>query len=120
MASLVRRFGAHWCEGALKERVINYIALVVFSFDDPVAGKDLALADIGEEDGSVLTLSCFYEKGSAGPKGLQLSSPRRRCSAREVYLSTVLVKKAYGAHKKTILVQKWVITNGGKFCRHLL
>jgi hypothetical protein len=44
---------------------------VVFSFDDPVAGKNLALADIGEEDGGVLALFRFYEKGSAGAKGLQ-------------------------------------------------
>ena len=77
LAAVVTSFagglGAHRREGALKERVINNVALVVFPLDDPVAGKDLALADVGEEDGGVLALFCFYEKRSAGAKGLQLS-----------------------------------------------
>jgi hypothetical protein len=62
-------------EGALEKGVIHYVALVVFALDDPVAGKDFALTCIREDDGCVSALFCFYKKGSAGPKGLQLSSP---------------------------------------------
>lgn len=62
-------------EGALEKGVIHNVAFVVFALDDPVAGEDFALTYIGEDDGCVLALFCFYQKRSAGPKGLQLSSP---------------------------------------------
>lgn len=58
-------------EGALEEGIVYYIALVVFAFDDPVAGQDFALTNIGEDDGWLSALFCFYEKRSAGPKCFQ-------------------------------------------------
>jgi hypothetical protein len=62
-------------EGALEEGVIDNVALVIFAFDDPVAGKDFALASVGEDEGGIGALPCVYEKGSTGAKGVQLSSP---------------------------------------------
>jgi hypothetical protein len=57
-------------EGALEEGVVDDVALVVFAFDDPVAGKGFALAGVGKDDGRLLALRGIDEKRSAGPKGV--------------------------------------------------
>jgi hypothetical protein len=62
-------------EGALEEGVIDDVAFVILALDDPVAGKDFALADVGEDEGGICTLFCVYQKGSAGAEGIQSSSP---------------------------------------------
>jgi hypothetical protein len=54
----------------LKESVIYDVALVVFAFDDPVAGENFTLADIRKENGGVSALPCFYEERSTRAKGL--------------------------------------------------
>ena len=58
-------------KGALEESVVDYITLVVFAFDDPVAGKELAFTNIGEDGGWFAALFCLYKKWSAGPKCFQ-------------------------------------------------
>ena len=62
-------------EGALEEGVIDDVALVIFALDDPVAGKDFALTGVGEDEGGICALFSVYQKGSAGPKAVQSSSP---------------------------------------------
>ena len=47
-------------KGALEEGVIHDVALVIFAFDDPVAGIGFALSGICEDDGGVLALCCVY------------------------------------------------------------
>ena len=47
-------------KGALKEGVIDDVALVIFAFDDPVAGVGFALSGVGEDHGGVLALCCVY------------------------------------------------------------
>lgn len=75
VASFVRGLPGDGCKGALEESVVHYVALVVFTFDDPVAGKDFALAGIGEDDGGMRALCRSYQKGSAGTEGFQFSAP---------------------------------------------
>lgn len=75
MASFVRRIPWDGNEGALEEGVIDDVALAIFAFDDPVAGKDFALASVGEDEGGIGALLCVYQKRSAGAKGVQSSSP---------------------------------------------
>ena len=76
LTAVVASFGHRlpWDGGkcALEESVIDDIALVIFTFDDPVTGKDLAFADIGEDDGWLAALCCSNEKGPAGPIGSQV------------------------------------------------
>jgi hypothetical protein len=71
VAPFVRGFPGDRREGALEERVIHYVALVVFAFNDPVARKHFALTGVGEDEGCMPALCCFYQKRSAGPKGFQ-------------------------------------------------
>ena len=62
-------------KGALEEGVIDDIALAIFALDDPVAGKDFALTGVGEDEGGICALFSVYQKRSAGPEGVQSSSP---------------------------------------------
>lgn len=62
-------------EGALEKGVIDDVALVIFALDDPVTGEDFSLAGVGEDEGGICTLFGVYQKGSAGPEGVQSSSP---------------------------------------------
>ena len=60
-------------KGALEEGVVDDVALVVFAFDDPVAGISLALTGVGEDEGGVEALGGTDEKRSAGAKGVHRS-----------------------------------------------
>ena len=64
LASVVAPFGhgfaTHWSERSLKECVVYNVALVIFAFDDPVAGECFTLADTRKENGGVTALPCFY------------------------------------------------------------
>ena len=62
-------------EGALEESVVNNVALVVFSFDDPVAGIGVTRAGAGEDRSGLSALRGVYEKRSAGAKGVHFSAP---------------------------------------------
>ena len=62
-------------KGALEEGVIDDIALAIFALDDPVTGEDFALAGVGEDEGGICALFSVYQKRSAGPEGVQSSSP---------------------------------------------
>jgi hypothetical protein len=52
----------------LEEGVVDDVALVIFSFDDPVAGIGFALSGVGEDEGGVEALCGVDEKGPAGAK----------------------------------------------------
>jgi hypothetical protein len=56
-------------EGALEEGVVDDVALVVFTFDDPVAGIGLALSGVGEDGSRLGALRGVNEKRSASAKG---------------------------------------------------
>jgi hypothetical protein len=62
-------------EGALEEGVVDDVALAIFALDDPVTGEDFALAGVGEDEGGICALFSVYQKRSAGPEGVQSSSP---------------------------------------------
>ena len=82
-------------EGALEEGVIDDVALVIFALDDPIAGKHLALASVGEDEGGICALPCVYQKGPAGAEGVQSISPCRcRSFRRDI--------SHHSAHKKGI------------------
>ena len=72
IASFVRRFPRDWGKCSLEEGVVNYVTLVIFAFDDPVAGKDFALPAIGEDYACMRALLGLYKKWSAGPEGFHL------------------------------------------------
>jgi hypothetical protein len=44
VAAFVRRLPGNWGEGALEEGVVYDVSLVIFTFDDPVAGIGFALS----------------------------------------------------------------------------
>jgi hypothetical protein len=77
----------------LKEGVVDDVALVIFAFDDPVAGVGFAMAGVGKDGGGLRALRGVYEKRSAGPKGVHFSSPGG-LFCRQFNDSTALVKKA--------------------------
>src|SRR6267154_2615316 len=52
-------------KGALEEGVVDDVALVIFSFDDPVAGIGFALSGVGEDEGGVEALDGVDEKWPA-------------------------------------------------------
>jgi len=75
VSSFVRRLPGDGGEGALEEGVVDDVALVVFAFDDPVAGVGFAMAAVSEDGGGMSALRGIYEKRSAGTKGVHFSSP---------------------------------------------
>jgi hypothetical protein len=81
-------------EGALEEGIVDDVALVIFALDNPVAGKDFALTDVGEDEGGIFALACVYQKGSAGSERFQSSSPVGGCSSGKIYVITLPIKKA--------------------------
>jgi hypothetical protein len=93
VAAFGRWFPRDRGKGALEEGVVYDVALVVFAFDDPVAGKGFALAGVSEDDGRLLALRGIDEKRSAGPKGVHKKSPDGACSAAEDYSIKLLVRK---------------------------
>jgi len=75
VSAFVGGFPGNGGEGTLKEGVVDDVALVIFAFDDPVAGKGFAMAGVGEDDGVLVALCGVYEHGSAGAKGVHFNSP---------------------------------------------
>ena len=75
VASFIGWIPCNGNEGALEEGIVDDVALVIFAFDDPVAGKDFALTGISKDEGGIFALLCVYQKGPASPKGVQFSSP---------------------------------------------
>jgi hypothetical protein len=65
----------HGGKGPLEEGVIDDVTLVIFALDDPVAWENLAFSSVCEDRCGASALLGFYQEGSAGPKGLQLSTP---------------------------------------------
>ena len=55
-------------KGALEEGVVDDVALVIFAFDDPVAGIGFALSGVCEDGCGVEALRGVDEKGPAGAK----------------------------------------------------
>ena len=70
MATFVGGLPGDRGEGALEEGVVDDVALVIFSFDDPVAGIGFALSGVGKDDGGVEALGGVDEKRSAGAKSV--------------------------------------------------
>jgi hypothetical protein len=60
-------------KGALEKTVVHDVTLVIFPFNDPVAGIGSTLSRIGEDYCGLKALSRVDEKGSAGPKGVHES-----------------------------------------------
>ena len=75
VSSFVRGRPGDGGEGALEEGVVDDIALVVFAFDDPVAGEGFTMSGVGEDGGGLGTLRGIYKKRSAGAKSVHFSSP---------------------------------------------
>jgi hypothetical protein len=68
VAAFARGFPGNRSKSALEEGVVDDVALVIFSFDDPVAGIGFALSGVGEDDGWVEALRGVDEKWPAGTK----------------------------------------------------
>jgi hypothetical protein len=68
VAAFAGRFPGDRSKGALEEGVVDDVAFVIFSFDDPVAGIGFALSGVCEDEGGVEALGGLDEKGSAGAK----------------------------------------------------
>jgi len=81
VAPFVGRLPGDRGEGALEEGVVYDVALVIFTFDDPVAGIGFALSGVGEDGGGVEALRCVDEKGPAGTKRVHETFSRRPYSA---------------------------------------
>ena len=82
-----------WGEGALEEGVVDDVALVIFSFDDPVAGIGFALSGVGEDEGGVEALRGVDEKGPAGAKRVH-ETLLAALFRRQRYFSISCVRKA--------------------------
>ena len=93
MAAFTRGFPGDWSEGALEEAVVDDVALVVFAFDDPIAGIGFTLAGISKNEGGVEALGGVYQKGSAGAEGVH-QTLLSASFCRLIYFSTTFVKKA--------------------------
>jgi hypothetical protein len=70
VAAIARGLPGDRGKGALEEGVVDDVALVIFSFDDPVAGVGFALPGVGEDEGGVEALCGVDEKWPAGAKGI--------------------------------------------------
>jgi len=68
VAAVARGLPGDRGKGALEESVVDDVALVIFSFDDPVAGVGFALPGVGEDDGGAEALCGVDEKRSTGAK----------------------------------------------------
>ena len=68
-SSFVLNFGGDRSKGSLKKSVINDIAFVVLSDDDPVAGERLSFASWSKQGSWAATLRSFDEKRSARAVG---------------------------------------------------
>ena len=88
------RFPGNGGKGALEEGVVDDVTLVVFAFDDPVAGIGFALAGVGKDESGVEALGCIHEKRSAGAKGVHQSLLSALVLADVIYFSTGFIKKA--------------------------
>jgi len=68
VAAFTRGFPGNRSKSALEEGVVHDVALVIFSFDDPVARVGFALSGVGEDEGGVEALGGVDEKWPAGAK----------------------------------------------------
>src|ERR1700753_981210 len=75
VTAVVRRCPRDRGEGTLKEGIVDDVAFVIFTFDDPVAGIGLALAGIGEDKGGVGALGGVDKQGSTGAKRVPEALP---------------------------------------------
>jgi hypothetical protein len=57
----LKRLPGDRCKSALKKGVPYNILLVIFAFDDPITGMNLALSRIGNERGRLFTLGRLYQ-----------------------------------------------------------
>lgn len=73
MTAFVRWLPWDGGEGALEEGVVDDVSLVIFAFNDPVAGVGFSLAGVGENGSALLALRGVYEKRSTGSKGVHSS-----------------------------------------------
>jgi hypothetical protein len=94
VAAFAGRLPGDGGKGALEEGVVDDVTLVVFAFDDPVAGIGFALAGVGEDEGGVEALGRIYEKRSAGTEGVHQALLSVCALADLIYFSTTFVKKA--------------------------
>jgi hypothetical protein len=92
LSPFIRRLPGDGGEGALEERVVDNVALLVFAFDDPVAGVRVSTTASGEEGSGSGALCGVYEKRSAGTKGAH-SVLLAALLCRQNYVSTALIKK---------------------------
>jgi len=56
VATFTRWFPRDGGKGALEEGVVDDVAFVILTFDDPVAGVGFALSRVGEDEGGVEAL----------------------------------------------------------------
>ena len=75
VSAFVGGFPGNGGEGTLKEGVVDDVALVIFAFDDPVAGEGFTMSGVGEDGGGLGALRGVYKKRSAGAKSVHFSSP---------------------------------------------
>ena len=94
VAAFARRLPGDGGKSALEEGVVDDVTLVVFAFDDPVAGIGFALAGVSEDEGGVEALSRIYKKWSAGAKGVHQSLLSTFVLVDLIYFSTAFVKIA--------------------------
>jgi hypothetical protein len=80
-------------KGALEEGVVDDVALVIFSFDDPVAGIGFALSGVGENEGGAKALRGVDEKGPAGAKRVH-ETLLAALFRRQRYFSISCIRKA--------------------------
>ena len=70
MAAFAGRLPGDRGKGALEKAVVHDVTLVIFPFNDPVAGIGSALSRIGKDYCGLKALGRVDEKGSAGAKGV--------------------------------------------------
>ena len=85
VAAFAGGFPGDGSKGALEEGVVDDVAFVIFSFDDPVAGIGFALSGVGEDRGGAEALGGVDEKRSAGAERVHENSLLAALSRRRVF-----------------------------------
>jgi hypothetical protein len=92
VATLLRGFPGNGSEGALEEGVVDDVAFVILTFDNPIAGIGFALSRVGEDKSRVDALGGIDKKGPAGAKRVHETVSWRRYFAAEEYFSRSSVR----------------------------
>jgi hypothetical protein len=80
-------------KSALEKGIVYDVVLVIFAFDDPIAGANLAFSHVGSDRGSLCALTRLYQQWSSCTKSIHGLAPPV-VHTDKIYLNSQPIKMA--------------------------